>query len=150
MRNTAWKASTERVRTAYVNDIKNTEGEEQTSNEQQLLTGAADLPWDLGPTATQANTLINQNNPLINVQSEISSNPYVIFNTVSPNNNGALAKAQVRQALSYGIQRNNLIQVAGGPKLAVPLEHVLPQQLAGPTGAGFLTRSTRPRHEAAC
>lgn len=137
VRNNAWNASTDSVRKAYVNEIKITEGEEQTSIEQQLLTGAADLPWDLGPTATQANTLINQNNPLINVQSEISSNPYIIFNTVSPNNNGALAKAQVRQALSYGIQRNNLIQDAGGPKLAVPLEHVLPQQLAGPTGAGF-------------
>jgi peptide/nickel transport system substrate-binding protein len=137
VRNPAWNASTDTVRKAYVNEIKITEGEEQTSIEQQLLTGAADLPWDLGPTPTQANQLINQNNPLINVQSEISSNPYIIFNTVSPNNSGALAKATVRQALSYAIQRNDLIQDAGGPKLAVPLEHILPAQLDGPTTPGL-------------
>ena len=88
------------MRKAYVNEIKITEGEQQTSIEQQMLTGAADLSWDLGPTPTQANQLINQNNPLINVQSEIASNPYIIFNTQSPNNGGALGKVAVRQALS--------------------------------------------------
>jgi peptide/nickel transport system substrate-binding protein len=133
VRNPAWNPSTDTVRKAYVNEIKITEGEQQTSIEQQLLTGAADLSWDLGPTPTQANQLINQNNPLINVQSEIASNPYIIFNTQSPNNGGALGKTAVRQALSTAIQRDDLIQDAGGAKLAVPLTHVLPTQLAGPT-----------------
>jgi peptide/nickel transport system substrate-binding protein len=138
VRNPAWKASTDSVRHAYVNEIKITEGEQQTSIEQQLLTGSADLPWDLGPTATQANTLINQDNPLINVQSEISSNPYIIFNTVSPNNGGALNKVAVRQALSYAIQRSDLIQDAGGPKLAPALTHVLPPQIDGsPANASY-------------
>jgi peptide/nickel transport system substrate-binding protein len=138
VRNPSWEASTDHVRKAYVNEIKITEGEQQTSIEQQLLTGSADLPWDLGPTPTQANTLINQGNSQINVQSEISSNPYIIFNTVSPNNSGALNKVTVRQALSYAIQRTDLIQDAGGPKLAVPLTHVLPPQIDGsPANASY-------------
>jgi peptide/nickel transport system substrate-binding protein len=138
VRNPAWQASTDSVRKAYANEIKITEGEQQTSIEQQLLTGSADLPWDLGPTPTQANTLINQDNPLINVQSEISSNPYIIFNTVSPNNGGAMKQAAVRQALSYAIQRSDLIQDAGGPKLAPPLTHVLPPQIDGsPANASY-------------
>jgi peptide/nickel transport system substrate-binding protein len=138
VRNTAWSASTDSVRKAYVNEIKITEGEQQTSVEQQIITGSADLAWDVGPTPTQANQLINQNSPLVNVQSEIATNPYIVFNTQSPNNSGALGKKAVRQALSYAIQRNDLIQDAGGSKLAVPLTHVLPPQIDGsPANASY-------------
>ena len=38
-------------------------------------------------------------NPDFYLQSEYGTNPYIMFNTVSPNNGGALAKAAVRQAL---------------------------------------------------
>jgi peptide/nickel transport system substrate-binding protein len=138
VRNSSWKSSTDSVRKAYVNEIKVTEGEQQTSVEQQIVTGSADLSWDVQPTPTQANQLISQNNPLINVQSEISTNPYIVFNTQSPNNGGALGKKVVRQALSYALQRNDLIQDAGGPKLAVPLTHVLPAQIDGsPANASY-------------
>ena len=38
---------------------------------------------------------------------------------------------QFRQALSYGINRQNLIQVLGGPDLNIPLAQVLPATLVG-------------------
>ena len=49
-----------------------------------------------------------------------------MFNTVSPNNNKALGNVKVRQALSEAINRTNIIQVLGGPKLNQALTHVLP------------------------
>ncbi|HVS67751.1 MAG TPA: ABC transporter substrate-binding protein [Mycobacteriales bacterium] len=130
-RNPAWDASTDPIRKAYVDEIKVTEGEQQDSIQQQILAGALNTDWDLAPSAIQQNQLINQNNPLINVESEIASNPYIIFNTQSPNNNGALKNAAVRQALSYGINRAFLVQDAGGSKLEPPLTHVLPGQIDG-------------------
>ena len=47
--------------------------------------------------------------------------PYLVFNAVSPNNNGATGKVAVRQAISYGISRSHLIGVLGGPALNPPL-----------------------------
>jgi peptide/nickel transport system substrate-binding protein len=131
VRNADWDASTDTVRHAFVNEVKVTEGEEQTAIEQQIITGRADLSLDTAPTPQQANQLITKNDPLVNVQSEISSNPYLVWNTGSPNNSGALGKVAVRQALEYAINRDNLIQDAGGPKLAVPLTHVLPPKIDG-------------------
>src|SRR5206468_1127430 len=49
----------------------------------------------------------------------------------SPNNNGALAKVEVRQALSYALNRAHLDQVAAGPKVSPTLSHVLPPAIHG-------------------
>ena len=54
-----------------------------------------------------------------------------MFNTVSPNTNGALGNVKVRQALSEAISRTNIIQVLGGPKLNQALSHVLPSVIVG-------------------
>jgi peptide/nickel transport system substrate-binding protein len=56
-----------------------------------------------------------------------------VFNTASPNNNKAMANPQLRQALMYGINRTNIVQVLGGPKVNQPLTHVLPQNIFGST-----------------
>src|SRR5262249_5387253 len=63
VRNTAWDPTTDPIRKAYVNEIKVTEGAEQTAIQQQILAGSADLSWDYGPPPAQANQLINSNNP---------------------------------------------------------------------------------------
>jgi len=130
-RNPAWDASTDPVRKAYVDEIKVTEGEQQDVIQQQIIAGQLNTDWDLDPSATQQNQLILQNSPLLNVQSEIASNPYIIFNTQSPNNNGALKNKTVRQAISYAINQAFLVQDAGGTKLSPPLTHVLPPQIDG-------------------
>jgi peptide/nickel transport system substrate-binding protein len=54
-----------------------------------------------------------------------------VFNTVSPNNDGALGKIEVRQALEHALNRDNLIQVLGGPDINKPLTHVLPDGIEG-------------------
>jgi peptide/nickel transport system substrate-binding protein len=144
-RNPAWQASTDSVRHAYVNEIQVTEGEQQDAIQQQILAGSVNTDWDLDPSATQDNQLINQNNPLLNVQSEIASNPYIIFNTQSPNNNGALKNAAVRGAISEAINRAFLVQDAGGDKLSPPLTNILPPQI---DGAPTSTTSAWPYDEA--
>ena len=63
--------------------------------------------------------------------STYSSNPYVVFNTVSPNNGSALGKATVRQALSYGLDRTQMIKTLGGPEVNPPLTHILPPGIDG-------------------
>jgi peptide/nickel transport system substrate-binding protein len=133
VRNPVWDPSTDPIRKAYVDKItvnmtvldrsvglKQEEAGSPTADLCELCVSPTDLPGLLS-------------NPGLSVMSEIASNPFVWFNAGSPNNGGALAKVQVRQALSYGLNRAHLIQVAGGSKLNVPLTHVLPNQIHGAT-----------------
>src|ERR1019366_10293293 len=61
-----------------------------------------------------------------NLGPEFSSNPYLVYNEMSPNNTGALGKVAVRQALNYGIDRSHLTEDAGGAAVGPPLTHILP------------------------
>jgi peptide/nickel transport system substrate-binding protein len=132
-RNPAWDASTDPVRKAYVDKIVVNETVSQDSIQQQLQTGtpSADLEFDLSPPPSQLPALIAKKDPNLNLGETASTNPYVVFNTVSPNNNSALANRQVRQALSYAINRDHIIQVLGGPTVNPPLTHVLPGNIDG-------------------
>ena len=132
-RNPAWTASSDPVRKAYVDKIVVDETVSQESTQQQLQTGTdtADMEWDNFPPPSQIPQLEASKDPNLNVGQTSSSNPYIVFNTVSPNNNSALQKLQVRQALEYGINRKDLIQVLGGPALNTPLTHVLPSNVEG-------------------
>ena len=134
-RNPAWVASTDPVRKAYVDNVVINETGDQTSIQQQLEanTSSADLEWDAFPTVAQIPALIAKKDPNFYLGPSYSSNPYVIYNTVSPNNTGALSKIAVRQALSEGIDRDHLIQDDDGPSVSPPLTHVLPAGISGTT-----------------
>ncbi|MFI5041427.1 MAG: ABC transporter substrate-binding protein [Acidimicrobiales bacterium] len=133
VRNPAWQASTDPVRKAYVDKISVSETGNQASIHQQILTNTpqADMPWDTAVPPAAIAGLVASNDPRLSLQTEFASNPYVIFNTQSPNSGGALAKVQVRQALEYAINRDHLIQNAGGPTVAPPLTQVLPPGIGG-------------------
>lgn len=133
VRNPAWDPDTDQARKAYVDEIKVNETGDQNSIQQQLQTGipAADLQFDTGTPSTVVPQLIAQNDPNLNLQSSVSSNPYLVFNTASPNNGGALKDVAVRRALMYALNRTNLLQDAAGPKVSPPLTHVLPPGLDG-------------------
>lgn len=132
-RNPAWDASTDPVRKAYVDKIVVNETVSQDSIQQQLQTGtpSADMEFDVGPPPSQLPALIAKKDPNLNLGDTASTNPYVVYNTASPNNNKALANRQVRQALSYALNRDHIIQVLGGPTVNPPLTHVLPGQIDG-------------------
>lgn len=136
VRNPVWKASTDPLRKAYVNAINIAETGNQTTIHQEVGTGtpAVAMTWDSQvPPADDRNLLqeIAKGSKDVNAGATYSSNPYMIFNTVSPNNNGALSKTPVRQALEYGLDRSQIVKSLGGPELNPPLTHVLPPGIDG-------------------
>ncbi len=132
-RNPAWDASTDPIRKAYVDKIVINETVSQESTQQQLQTGtaSADMEFNNFPPPSQLPQLIASNDPNLNLGASDSSNPYIWFNQRSPNNNKAMADLKVRQALEYAINRDNIIQVLGGPEINTPLTHVLPKGIQG-------------------
>jgi peptide/nickel transport system substrate-binding protein len=137
VRNPAWKASSDPIRKAYVDEIKVTETGNQEGTQQQLQTNtaAAGMEFDAFPPVGATPGLVKQMQQGLthnmNLGPTYSTNPFLIYNTVSPNNNKAMAKVAVRQAISYGINRSHLITDAGGPVLSPPLTHVLPPGING-------------------
>jgi peptide/nickel transport system substrate-binding protein len=89
------------------------------------------MEFDVAPPPSQLPALIAKKDPNLSLGDTASSNPYVVYNTVSPNNNKALANPLVRQAISYAINRANVLQVLGGPTINPPLTHVLPDVITG-------------------
>ena len=132
-RNPAWKPESDPIRKAYVDEVKINETVSQESTQQQLQTGtdSADMEFDNFPPPTQIPGLIQRKDPNLNIGVTASTNPYLVYNTVSTNNNSAMKNLKFRQALSYGINRKNLIQVLGGPQLNTALANVLPTSIVG-------------------
>ena len=137
VRNPVWKASTDPLRHAYVNAINVDETGDQTTIYQEITTNtpALGMTWDsLAPPADDLSLLSqvkSSSNTTVNFAQTYSSNPYIVFNTISPNNSGALAKTTVRQALSYAIDRTQLLKTLGGPEINPPLTHILPPGIDG-------------------
>ncbi|HEY2241841.1 MAG TPA: ABC transporter substrate-binding protein [Streptosporangiaceae bacterium] len=136
VRNPVWKASTDPIRKAYVNKIVVSETGNEASVQQQLQTNTANasMEFDAFPPNQSVAGLVKQMqsglNHNFNLGTTLSSNPYIVFNTVSPNNNKALQNIKIRQALSYGISRAHLTQVIN-PVINPPLTHILPDGVNG-------------------
>jgi peptide/nickel transport system substrate-binding protein len=89
------------------------------------------LAWDNAPPPSELPRLISSDDPNFVLGDTFATNPYIVFNMISPNEGSALAKLEVRQALSHALNRDNLIQVRGGPEISPPLTHVLPEGITG-------------------
>lgn len=131
VRNPVWKASTDPLRKAYVNAINVDETGTQTTIYQEVTTNtpALGMTWDsLAPPADDPSLLkdVKSGSTDVNLGQTYSSNPYIVFNTVSPNNGGALGKVAVRQALSYALDRTQMLKTLGGSEINPPLTHILP------------------------
>jgi len=138
-RNPEWKAGADPLRKAYVNAIKVDETGSQATIYQEMATGSPSLGMSfdaLVPPAAypQLLHLIKSGSHLVNLGATYQTNPYLVFNTVSPDDGGALGKVVVRQALSYGIERSQLIKTLGGTAANIPLTHVLPPGTDGAQG----------------
>jgi peptide/nickel transport system substrate-binding protein len=127
VRNPVWNPSTDPLRKAYVNEVDVSETGNQQGIYQQILTNSpqADMMWDTHVPPSAVPGLIADHNPGFFLETESATNPYIIFNTVSKNNTGALGKVVVRQALSYAMSRTQLVQNEGGPDVAPPLSHLI-------------------------
>ncbi|MBO0731899.1 MAG: hypothetical protein J2P57_21750, partial [Acidimicrobiaceae bacterium] len=133
VRNPAWNAATDTIRKAYVDRIVVTE----TGNQQQILqelktsTPSVDMGWDSPVPTADVPALLSAKDSKLALGPTFGTDPYVLFDMASPNNNKALANVAVRQALEYAINRSFLVQDDGGPKVAPPLTHILPPGIVG-------------------
>jgi peptide/nickel transport system substrate-binding protein len=136
VRNPAWKASTDPVSKAYVDKIMVNETTSAQTVQEELQAGSptASMYWgDTQVPASDVPGLSAAHNPNLILGPTDGLNPFLIFNMVDPNDGGALKNLEVRQALSYAIDRSALIQDSGGPKLAPPLTQLLPGGVSSST-----------------
>jgi len=136
VRNPAWNPATDPIRKAYVNAINVTETSTPQTAQSVLETGgaAAGMEFNAFPPEASLPGLIDQmksGNKNFNLGPQYGSNPYLNFNTASPNNNKALSKVAVRRAIFDAIDRAHLIQDLGGPTVSPPLTHILPDGING-------------------
>ncbi len=135
VRNSNWDPATDTVRKAYVDAVEINETGDPYDIQQRLEadTPDADTEWDNFPPVAFTSTLIKNKDPNFHLGQTFSSNPFIVFNTVSPNNKNALRNVKVRRALSEAINRDTLIQDVNGPMVSPPLTHVLPAGISGTT-----------------
>ena len=101
-RNPAWKASTDDVRKAYVNQIDVTEGQNATTVQQQLTAGTADMEWDEQVPSVSLPSLEATHNPGLLVYQAGSLDPYVVINFQSPN--ARQGHLEARRAAGRGVR----------------------------------------------
>jgi peptide/nickel transport system substrate-binding protein len=125
-RNPAWQQAGDPLRHQYVDRIQVTEGQDQGPVQQQLQAGTADMEWDTQVPIANVPGLQSAEDTRLGIFPTLSTNPYVVFNLQSPNNNRALQNVKVRQALEYAVDKLAVGQVYGGPSLNTPLDQVIP------------------------
>lgn len=135
-RNPAWRPASDPLRKAYVDEIHVSETGNPAAIQQTLQTNTAEggMEWDVTVPPAAVPGLVSQmthGGTNFSLAPTYSMDPYLVFNSVSPNNDGATTKVAVRQAISYGINRSHLIVVLGGPALNPPLTHILPDGING-------------------
>lgn len=131
-----WRQENDPLRSQHVEKIQITLGQDSPDAvQQQLEQGTADLAWDQ-PVPTSAiprlrtATRGKPDSPFA-IRDTPSNSPYLVFNTLSPSNGGALAKREVRQAIQFAVDRTALIKIYGGPEVAQPLHTVIPPGNSG-------------------
>ncbi|HXS62388.1 MAG TPA: ABC transporter substrate-binding protein [Streptosporangiaceae bacterium] len=126
-KNPAWKQSTDNVRHQYLNTISLTIG--VTSAETQLAdmkAGTYDMVDDTAVEPTAIPGLLANHDPKFKIWPWDSTLPYVVFNLRSPNSNGAMGNALVRQAIEYGLDKVAVQKAQGGPLVSKIINTVIP------------------------
>jgi ABC-type transport system substrate-binding protein len=131
VRDPAWKASTDKVRHAWVDKIVVTEGETAQSVQQQLQAGTADMEWDTNVPPQSLPGLEASKDPGLDIYQAGSLDPYLVINFRSPNDDRATSKLGVRQAVEYAIDKAGVIQVNGGSLLNATQNQVITPGSAG-------------------
>ena len=118
-RNPAWKADSDPLRKAYVDGIEVSFGHTNDAIMQQLQAGTADMSFDITPAPSLVQQLKATGDKKLVSLAVGSTNPFLWLNSKSPNNDGALAKLEVRQALQYAVDKAAVVQTLGGEEVAV-------------------------------
>ena len=124
-RNPAWDPKTDTLRKAYVDRITVTEGLTAESVQQQLEAGTAEMEWDATPPSQDLPRLISSNDKRLVIA---PGGPYyVALNVYLPLNQyaGPMKNKLVRQAVNYAVDKNAVVQVFGGRRIAAAANQVV-------------------------
>ena len=115
-RNSAWKQSTDTLRHAYVNKVIITEGLTTESVQEQIQAGTGDMEWDVQPPFQDLPGLEGSSNLVIGPPGNyyVSLNVYLALNQYA----GPFTNKLVREAAAYAVDKNSIVQILGGSKLA--------------------------------
>ena len=118
VRNEAWDADSDPLRKAYVDEIEMTMGVEGDAAMQQVQAGSADALFDIQPSPANIQQLVAANDEKFTTMENGGVDQFMWFNTKTSNNDGALQKLEVRQAIQYAIDKPAVVQVMGGEDIA--------------------------------
>jgi ABC-type transport system substrate-binding protein len=124
-RNPAWSAKTDKIRKAYVDKITVTEGLTADNVQQQLEAGTAEMEWDALPPAQDLPGLINSKDKRLLIGPTgpyyVALNVYLALNQYA----GPMKNKLVRQAANYAVDKNAIVQIYGGPRIAATTNQVI-------------------------
>ncbi|MEV4674798.1 MULTISPECIES: ABC transporter substrate-binding protein [Actinomadura] len=106
-RNPVWRQETDPIRHQYLDGVE-VVMEKATPDQvgERIRSGGADLSWASPVTEPYD---VNPTDPGNNLGYAL--NPYLVFNMVSPNEDGATTKLKVRQAISYAVDRTAMVTI---------------------------------------
>jgi peptide/nickel transport system substrate-binding protein len=130
VRNPAWDPKSDPIRKAWVDNISIVQGSDEGPIQQQLQAGTVDMSWDTTVPIANIPSLLSTKDPNA---TKVGGGrvDYMVFNTLSPNNNKALSNPKVRQAINYAVNKKAVIQVLGGPDLFKCTYNILPPAITG-------------------
>lgn len=117
-RNPAWERKTDALRAANVDGVDVKMGYSEDAIFQQLQAGTADVALDASPSPTLIQQLKATSGDRLGFVDSGAQNPFLVINTKSPNNGGALADIRVRTALQYAVDKAAVVQTLGGEDVA--------------------------------
>jgi len=125
--NPSWKEESDPLRKRWVEKIDIQQGQESPDAvQQQMEAGTVHLSWDHPvPVAAISRLKASKDENLV-IHEGSNTNPMLWFNQQSPNNDGALSKLKVRQAINYVVDKDALVKIYGGPDLNEVLNNALP------------------------
>jgi peptide/nickel transport system substrate-binding protein len=124
-RNPAWDPSTDNLRKAYVDRITITEGLTADNVQQQLEAGTAEMEWDATPPSQDLPRLISSNDERLLIAPGgpyyVALNVYLALNQYA----GPMKKRLVRQAVNHAADKNAVVQIYGGRRIAAAANQVI-------------------------
>jgi peptide/nickel transport system substrate-binding protein len=123
-RNPSWSAGTDHLRHAYVDHMVVTEGLTADSVQQQLEAGTGDMEWDVTTPPQDLPRLVAAKDSRLIIG---PLGPYSVALNYEVMNQfaGPMRKKLVRQAAEYAVDKNALVQILGGPRIATPTNQVV-------------------------
>ncbi len=144
-RNPAWKAATDTLRKAYVNAIVLTEGVSSSQTQiSEIEAGTEDVTNDTLLNPASLPQLAASHNPNFKVWGWSYTIPYYVFNLRSPDDNGAMGKLAVRQAIELGLDKVAVQRAYGGSLLGPIINTVIP-----PGNLGYQNTNVYPDDQGA-